>query len=805
MVSTKKMNIGRHLMVGVSVIALQGASADGVFAQTANQQGQNQIRFQFNIAAQPLPQALAAFSDVTGLQVLYTEQSIYQIEAQALQGEFTADQALNALLKDSNIEFSYTSANSITLRRRSAVSDDRDTTLDTLEIIGTRQSRYDSRRAETGTMIPKDVTEIPRTVEVIPEQLLLDQHAQELDEVYRLSPNVVNMDGYGGSREDFLIRGFRRRDDIYRNGVRLKTNGRINPSTVENVQIVKGPVAEIGQMTPGGLVNVITKKPGYEQQAHAVTSFNEHGQKQVLGDVTGPFGEDDAFAYRITTSAEDSENFRDAKTERQFLNGSLSWMSDGGSVVDFSYEYTHDERPVDRGVVTVPGSGTSREIADVSLNTRFDQANLNNRDVTTHIWELDNSVPVFDDDWYLESKLFYAYEQVDELRNEVTNVSSTGVLTRRVQGNDDRELSTAFGRMQLRGEADIWLPIDLVSGVELRHQYETWTNFSGQDQIGGTISNPSSFTLVDNTSSNPRSRQYTEVEQISYGPYAQGDLHLTDDVTLTLGARYEVFDNEYSAENKLNGDLSGADPKRDGKLTKSAGLLWKPVDQVSLYASFAETFQSQNIYTGNETTAVFAPEEGRQYEVGAKWSGLKDRLLLTAALFDVEQENVVETVNGTPQLTGGIRSRGFESSVTATPVKGLNLRGSVGFLNAEIVSDNDNNGNRPANTPEMTASLWTSYEFQDAASDFKGLGFGGGLTHVGNRYGDNGHSFELDDYTVFDLGVWYYLPLQNESRVRFDLGVKNVTDEEYYVASGGTYRVSVGNPRTVFGSVRVEF
>ena len=805
MVSTKKMNIGRHLMVGVSVIALQGASADGVFAQTANQQGQNQIRFQFNIAAQPLPQALAAFSDVTGLQVLYTEQSIYQIEAQALQGEFTADQALNALLKDSNIEFSYTSANSITLRRRSAVSDDRDTTLDTLEIIGTRQSRYDSRRAETGTMIPKDVTEIPRTVEVIPEQLLLDQHAQELDEVYRLSPNVVNMDGYGGSREDFLIRGFRRRDDIYRNGVRLKTNGRINPSTVENVQIVKGPVAEIGQMTPGGLVNVITKKPGYEQQAHAVTSFNEHGQKQVLGDVTGPFGEDDAFAYRITTSAEDSENFRDAKTERQFLNGSLSWMSDGGSVVDFSYEYTHDERPVDRGVVTVPGSGTSREIADVSLNTRFDQANLNNRDVTTHIWELDNSVPVFDDDWYLESKLFYAYEQVDELRNEVTNVSSTGVLTRRVQGNDDRELSTAFGRMQLRGEADIWLPIDLVSGVELRHQYETWTNFSGQDQVGGTISNPSSFTLVDNTSSNPRSRQYTEVEQISYGPYAQGDLHLTDDVTLTLGARYEVFDNEYSAENKLNGDLSGADPKRDGKLTKSAGLLWKPVDQVSLYASFAETFQSQNIYTGNETTAVFAPEEGRQYEVGAKWSGLKDRLLLTAALFDIEQENVVETVNGTPQLTGGIRSRGFESSVTATPVKGLNLRGSVGFLNAEIVSDNDNNGNRPANTPEMTASLWTSYEFQDAASDFKGLGFGGGLTHVGNRYGDNGHSFELDDYTVFDLGVWYYLPLQNESRVRFDLGVKNVTDEEYYVASGGTYRVSVGNPRTVFGSVRVEF
>ena len=805
MVSLKNMKLGRQLMIGVSVLAFQTAFAQGTFAQNANQQAQTQILFQFDISAQPLPQALTAFSDVTGIQILYTEQSIYGHDAPALTGKYTVDEALDALLWGSNVDFIYTSENSITLRPKTSNGDAGEVTLDTIVIIGTRQSRYDSRRAETGTMIPKDVTDIPRTVEVIPEQLLLDQHAQELEEVYRLSPNVVNMDGYGGSREDFLIRGFRRRDDIYRNGVRLKTNGRINPSTVDNVQIVKGPVAEIGQMTPGGLVNVITKKPEYEQQAYAVTNFNEHGQTQVQADVTGPIGQSDALAYRVTTSAEDSENFRDATIERQFLNSSISWMTDGGSLVDFSYEYTHDERPVDRGVVTVPGSGTSREIANVSLDTRFDQANLNNRDVTTHIWELDNSVPVFDDDWYLESKLFYAYEQVDELRNEVTNVSGTGVLTRRVQGNDDRELSTAFGRMHLRGEADLWRPVDLVSGVELRHQYETWTNFSGQDQVGGTISNPSSFTLVDNTSSNPRSRQYTEVEQISYGPYAQGDLHLTDDVTLTLGARYEIFDNEYNAENKLTGALSGADPKRDGKLTKSAGLLWKPVDQLSLYASFAETFQSQNIYTGNETTTVFAPEEGRQYEIGAKWSGLKDRLLLTASLFDIEQENVVETVNGTPQLTGGIRSRGFESSVTATPVKGLNLRGSVGFLRAEIVSDNDNNGNRPANTPDMTASLWASYEFQDAASDFKGLGFGGGLTHVGDRYGNNNHTFELEDYTVYDLGVWYYLPLRNESRVRFDLGVKNVTDEDYYVASGGTYRVSVGNPRTVFGSVRVEF
>lgn len=311
--------------------------------------------------------------------------------------------------------------------------------------------------------------------------------------------------------------------------------------------------------------------------------------------------------------------------------------------------------------------------------------------------------------------------------------------------------------------------------------------------------------MVNNTQSSPLLRVYTEVEQLSYGPYAQGDLHLADNLTLTLGARYEVYDNEYNSDNKLTGSLSGIDPERDSKLTKSAGIVWKPVDVLSLYASYAETFQSQNIYSGNSSTAVFSPEEGRQFEVGAKWSGWNDRLLLTGAIFDIEQENVVETVNGTPTMTGGIRSRGVESSIVVNPVKGFNLRASAGFLSAKIVSDNDNDGNRPANTPATTASLWASYEFQEAASPLQGLGLGAGLSHVGNRYGNNSHSFELGDYSLLDVGLWYYLPIQNNSRVRFDLGMKNVTDEEYFVASGNDRRISVGAPRTVFGSVRVEF
>ena len=82
-------------MIGVSVLAFQTAFAQGTFAQNANQQAQTQILFQFDISAQPLPQALTAFSDVTGIQILYTEQSIYGHDVPALTGKYTVDEAVS--------------------------------------------------------------------------------------------------------------------------------------------------------------------------------------------------------------------------------------------------------------------------------------------------------------------------------------------------------------------------------------------------------------------------------------------------------------------------------------------------------------------------------------------------------------------------------------------------------------------------------------------------------------------------------------------------------------------------------------
>ena len=733
--------------------------------------------------------------------------------SQGLSGDYATEQGLNLILAGTGLTFTKSADNSYYLERKPAPKQQQNFTLDNstdsvdldvLMVMGTPQFRYDSREVKTGTRIAKDVTEMARSVDIIPEQLLLDSQAREMEDVYKLSPNVVNSDGYGGTREDYLIRGFRRPADIYRNGVRLKTGRRIDPATVDNIQIIKGPVADIGQMMPGGLVNIITKKPQLTSENHLSTSFDEHGQRRAVFDSTGAIADSDNLAYRVTGSWEDSDTFRDnSDIDRRFLSSSVSWFGDQGEYIDVNYEYSKEKRSFDRGVITVPLANGKRKIADVSSNTSYD-AGFSFNDVESNLLEIDTVFPISQTGWNIESKLFYNTEKADDTHVEVRGAATDGTITRRVQGNEDRELNTFFARLQARGEFSLFLPMTLVSGVEYHEQDEEWINFVGSNQTGGTVTNPNSYSLINDIAT--ASRDHRDVNMKSYGPFAQLDMQAADNITITLGFREEFYSADFERRVLSSGVVTTADTPRDSKFTKSAGIVWNIIPEVSLYTSYADTFMAQNVYTGQQQQTALPPQEGRQYEAGVKWSTFDDRLLLTMAYFDIKQENVYESVNGEAELTGGIDTNGIEFSVAGSPVSGWNIRASLGLLDAEIVSeDTETNGNRPTNVPEHTANLWTSYEFQGVDNPLSGFGIGGGITHVGNRYGDSEHSFDLGDYTLVDAGIWYYFPAMGDSTLRADLGVKNITDEEYYTASGGDYRISVGAPRTVFAGLRLDF
>lgn len=682
-----------------------------------------------------------------------------------------------------------------------------------LTVTATPQLLYESQNADSLLRIQKNIADVPRTIEVLPEQMIIDQQAHTLEDVFRLSPNVVSSDGYGGTADDFYIWGFRRAGARYRNGVRIDgTTGRVNLINVSSVQIIKGSVADIGQMPPGGLINIETKKPLFFNQRTISASFDRFGQRKYDLDITGPLGESQNLAYRVVASYENSDNFRHVPVDQQFFSPSLAWQGDSGASISLSYEYSRDRRQLDRGLITAPtGHGKTRRIVDAPRDQRYDNPDFNRIEGEHHLVEIDTSTPLGTSNWRWENKLFYFQERSPDLRSEVRDVLplQDGILLNRTISNHHSDAFTKFLRTQLTGNFVLGVPIRIASGIEYYNSHSAGVYSTGSWQPVGTINHPYVSSIVNDIDF--RSGDYDIRKNISHAIFTATDFSFTDTLSMNLGLRYEEFRSRVQRNDFASGVVAGATGKPlsteiQSKFTTGVGLLWKATPEVSLFANYADTYNPQYIDVWTPKLTQFDPEEGRQYEIGARWSSADRHHYVNVSLFDIDQKNVVKYVDGDPQLFDGISSRGVELSIVSNPFQGFNLRGTLGYLDAQAASpDPATDGNRPGNIPHVTASLWSSYEFSGAQSPLNGLGIGAGVTYVSNRYGDTEHSFELGGYTVVDLGAWYYMKTSATSRVRFDAGVKNLTDKRYYTASGGYYRINVGAPRTLFASVRYEF
>jgi len=682
-----------------AMLVLTGAVAGhGVASAQAGQEARS-----FDIPAGSLGSALARLGRQAGVLVTVNGDLIRSRRSPGLRGTYSPHEAIDRLLEGTGLRAERDARGGFTVRNAGLSESDTE-----IIVTGTPESRYVSQNPQTGSRIEKTILDTPRTVDAIPEQVLRDQHIRELSEIYRYSANVVNNDGYGGTREDYIIRGFRRRDDVYRDGVRMKTNGIVDPSTVASVEILKGPTSDIGQMTPGGLVNIITKKPQIKTYNHAEFNIDNRGERQAYADFTGGFA-NDRFAYRLTGSYDNGHTFRDdSGTRRSFVSGSLSWFGDAGAKANLTYEHGDDNRPLDRGFATlpVPGSTTLRFVPDLDRGARMEPAFSRRRSIY-NLATADVAVPVADG-WQVEGKLLYNNERTDEVHTEVRSIAANGTLTRQVQGNFDRDLTTWFGRVQVKGEGTLLFPFKLVFGTEYRKQRESWLNFTGANQVFGTLFDLRSNEIV-NDSDRPLTQVRRAVDQEDYGPYVQTDIQLAEALTLTLGGRYEFFRGDFVNQALLGPGTASFSYPTDQKFTKSAALTYKPAPGWTLYANYSDTFQPQSFY--ENSTQFFPPQNGRMVELGAKKALFEGKLLLTAAWFGIKQDNLVEVTNGQAFLSGGQTSRGVELAAIGSPARGLNVRAGFGYADAKVVSRNPaTDGQLPTNVPKYNANAYVSYE-----------------------------------------------------------------------------------------------
>ena len=248
----------------------------------------------------------------------------------------------------------------------------------------------------------------------------------------------------------------------------------------------------------------------------------------------------------------------------------------------------------------------------------------------------------------------------------------------------------------------------------------------------------------------------------------------------------------------------------DSAITPRVGMVWMPNERLSLYGSYARSFNPQLLTVFNldtsESFAVSDPQEGTQFEIGVKHD-FSATLSASLSAFHLTKTNVPTAGAGgifDTQLTGEQQSRGVEFAIVGELPSGLQLNAGYAYTDTEITKSNEGDtGNRVFAAPEHIANAWISYT-NPREGALGGLGGGVGIYHASNSFTNNANTVRLDGYTLLEAALWYR-PKAADSRYSFALNLKNLTNERYFITglSVGPY-VQPGVPRTWLATVEVS-
>jgi iron complex outermembrane recepter protein len=792
--------------LGASVLTVSGLAL--LPLSVAQAQEQQSAQFNFALAAKPLPQALSDFSRVTGLSVIYTDEAPYGLNAPAVSGPMSATQALQRLLGGSGFTFRQIDARTLALE---PVPSDGALNLGatTISAVAEPADSTSYQPPPTSSVMRSRglLLETPQTVNVVPAQVLRDQQPRNLDDALANISGITQANTLGSTQDAVMLRGFgdNRNGSIMQDGMPV-VQGRALNATAERVEVLKGPSSLLyGIQDPGGVVNIVSKKPQLLQSTSLTVRGSTFGNgKNGSGgnlDTTGPIG-DSGLAYRLIVDHEDEDYWRNYGTHRESLIApSLAWYGDTTQVV-FAYEHREFLSPFDRGTAIDP---KTNHPLDIPATRRLDEP-FNNMEGRSDLYRLEADHDL-NDDWKAHVGYSWNRETYDASQVRVASVNADGTLTRSMDGTRGALTTDRFATASLEGKVKLGgMQHDLVFGLddEYRKIYRAELIRQAQRSAFSYV-NPVYGNDVQGTTVSAKDSAQTDLLR-SDSLFFQDAIHLTDQWILVGGARYQMYD-QYAGKGvpfKANTDGNGQ------KWVPRAGLVYRYTDELSFYGSYTESFKPNStiaaLNDGSVLQGDLQPEQSKAWELGTKLD-IPGRITASAALFDIAKRNVLvsETVSGETvySVAGEVRSRGLELDASGQLSDRWSLIGSYAYTDAEVTKDPALQGKRLQNVAKHTGSLSAVY---DVGSLIGGddLRVGAGARYVGQREGDANNSFNLPGYTVADVFASYNTKIEGQ-KVKFQLNVKNLFDRTYYTSAASRVFVSMGDARQVSVSSTLEF
>lgn len=637
-----------------------------------------------------------------------------------------------------------------------------------------------------------------QSVSVVTQQQLEDFQASSLTDAMRFVSGVTEGNTLAGTEDGFVRRGFGSNSDgsIYRDGVR-SSQGLNFDATTERVEVLKGSASLLyGIQNPGGVINVISKKPQYVWHTKVSGRTSSEGGGAGTVDITGPLG--NGFAFRLIAEKQNQDYWRNFGSEKHTLIApSLQWFGEQASFLISYSDYQYDI-PYDRGTAFIDGKPI-----DIGYKDRLD-------DKANHAWGHNKTLNAhydwqFNDDWSTRVTLGWNQRQYDNNEVRVTAVNpNTGVVTRRADANRGFNHKTKYVSWDLIGSQQVFgMTHDVVLGTDYEmiqtyraHQYQ------GKANTGFNFNNPQYDILspITNSSTENTANANNLNRTHSRSIYAKDSISLTENWIAVLGGRYQHYEQRAS---------KGFDPvvqtlDSDGnKFLPQAGLIYKVTPDVSLYTSVSKSFTPSTDV--DDDGNVGKPEQGTTWEVGSKWQ-ISPKLFASVALYRIDERDMSLSVNGTTRAINKARSSGAEFELNGEVLPGWDLSANYSYDKAEIVDDGvnaANNGNRLQNAPRHAGALYLSHNLaiSGVPGDFR---VGGGARYVGTRAGDPENSFNMPDYVVADSFIAWNNHLFGE-KTQLKLNLNNLFNKHYYTSSGGNLRVREGETRNLMLEASVEF
>ncbi|MBW4653071.1 MAG: TonB-dependent siderophore receptor [Kaiparowitsia implicata GSE-PSE-MK54-09C] len=662
-------------------------------------------------------------------------------------------------------------------------------------VTGAGDEGYAPRDSSTATRTDTPLRDTPRTIQIIPEQVLEDQGITRVGDAVRNVSSVVQDGGFGSTTDQLNIRGFFT-DGIFIDGFRGDGSGFAETANVERIEVLRGPASVLfGNTQPSGIINLVTKRPLAEPFYSLDLQAGSYGLIRPTVDVTGPLNADRTILYRFNGAYERANGFRDfdQTINRFFAAPSLEFRLSDATTLNLDATYRNDERPFDRGFLA-----TGRGIVNTPLSRIFGEP-----DDVSRVQEYGAGYRLehkFSDSWQVRNQFRLLSTDTFDYRAEPLALDeATGILTRNFRSNDDISEVYSLQTDLLGNFFTGSVEHDLLIGLDLRRQTFGGTQRRLPDGLTPSLDifNPV-YNVIERP---PLSALTNEVRNNSdrtnaLGLFVQDQVQILDNLIVVAGGRFDVV-SQYSLDNQT-GDDSGQDVTA---FTPTVGVVYQPIEPISLYANFARSFQPN---FGTDVNDNFLPpERGTQYEVGVQ-AAINDRLTASLAAYNITKTNLATTDPANPDFSIPIaeqRSRGIDLNVAGEILPGWNVIASYGYIDAAYTQEFFGlpPGSRVQNVPNHTASLWSTYEIQ--SGDLQGLGFGAGVFYIGDRAGDFEDTFDLPSYLRTDAAVFY-----RRNNWRAAINVQNLFDVRYFSSNNfGRVAIEPGEPLSIVGSLSVDF